>query len=187
MEVVSSNQINQPKQPIKLPLYAYCGVVFLALVYLFSMISFALDGDGLLIKVTSFSTIIATISIVPALIGYRKVASTDTENKSIASIIPLMFLSVYMGFSYVAVGPFLDRFYVYPVVKTSTSLVANNIQINNGLFADIYRIETDSGVYYIKDDLVVTGKEFNLQTRETKDGLLTKTYICVADECSGIQ
>lgn len=186
MEVVASNTVNQSNQPGKLPLYAYCGVVFIALVYLFSMASFALDGDGLLIKVTSFSTVIATISMIPVLIAFRKVALADTENKSRASIILLMFLSVNMGFSYVALGAFLDRLYVYPVVKTSAALVANNIQINNGLFADTYRIETDSGVYYIKDDLVVTGKEFNLQTRETKDGLLTKTYICVDDECSGI-
>lgn len=182
-----SNQTSQVQQKPKLPLFAYSGLIFLALVYIFSMISFALGGDGLLIKLTSFGSLISMIAMIPVLIALRKLSLANSENKSRPSIFPIMFLTIYMGFSYIAARVLFEQWYVFPTLKNSVPVVAKNIQIVSGLFSNGYRIETDSGVFYIKDDLVVTDQEFNLQKRETKDGLLSKTYVCVADSCSGVQ
>lgn len=170
--------------------YAYSGLLYLTVVFIFSAALMSLGRDGLLVKVISFATVIVTPSIIPVLIAMRNVsAKTELQLiRSRSSVAISFFITIPFAFSYVMVGVLFRDMYVYPIINTANPMVATSVQnTGGGLFKQKYKIETNTGIFYIKYDLVATGQPFELQTRETKDGLETKEYVCVKNMCAGIE
>jgi hypothetical protein len=75
----------------------------------------------------------------------------------------------------------LFQLYEPPVAQQAGRVVIENITFSRGLLGESYRLETTGGVVTIERDIAATGDEVNIVEKSSRDGVLTREYLCARD------
>lgn len=182
---IEDDKSEQNKRVDNAPFYTNITSIVAVILPLVGFGMFANGMDGLLLKLSNYSTFIGPLLAAPIIYAMLR-AAPPTLNK----IIPKFILVISTGIGAIIAFSLFESNYVLPTVTSTTSeKVLAVAPYRAGVLGmkTLYRIETPKNKYVIAKDIVKTGGLISVENRKSLDELVSGKYLCSNSNCSKSQ